>query len=106
MTSLVLENEPAASSVTVKDEQLIIILADGRTLSVPLAWYPRLLHATVAERQNVCLFGDGHAMEWPDLDEHIGIDGLLAGRRSSESVKSLQGWLESRRKSGVGTKET
>jgi hypothetical protein len=99
--TLVLENEPAACRVVVTDEQLIVGLVDGRTLSVPLAWYPRLLHAAVAERQNVHLLGDGYAMEWPDLDEHIGVEGLLAGRRSGESAGSLQSWLTSR--SGEGT---
>jgi hypothetical protein len=96
MTTLVLENEPAASRVVVADEQIVVSLVDGRTISVPLEWYPRLLHASVAERQNVHLLGDGYAMEWPDVDEHIGVEGLLAGRRSGESSKSLQQWLASR----------
>jgi hypothetical protein len=96
MTTLVLENEPAASRVIVANEQIVVSLVDGRTISVPLEWYPRLLHASVAERQNVHLLGDGYAMEWPDVDEHIGIEGLLAGRRSGESSKSLQQWLASR----------
>jgi hypothetical protein len=96
MTTLVLENEPAAAGVTVTDEQLVVSLADGRTLSVPLAWYPRLQHATPAERENVLLLGDGYAIEWPDIDEHIGVEGLLAGRRSGESAASLQRWLASR----------
>jgi hypothetical protein len=101
--TLVLENEPAASRVVVTNEELIVSLADGRTLSVPLAWYPRLLHGTVAERQNVHLLGDGYAMEWPDLDEHIGLEGLLAGRHSGESAASLQRWLTSRSGGGTGT---
>jgi hypothetical protein len=71
-------------------------LEDGRSLIIPISWYPRLLHGTVAERQNWQLLGDGYAIEWPDLDEHIGIEGLLAGRRSSESQKSLDRWLASR----------
>jgi hypothetical protein len=96
MTTLVLENEPAASRVVVTGDQIVVSLVDGRTISIPLEWYPRLLHASVAERQNVHLLGDGYAMEWPDVDEHIGIEGLLAGRRSGESPKSLQQWLASR----------
>jgi hypothetical protein len=100
MTSLMLETDPVASGVTVTSEQLIVILVDGRSLSVPLSWYPRLKHATDAERQNVRLLGGGDAIEWPDLDEHIGVDGLLAGRRSGESAKSLQHWLDSRSKNG------
>jgi hypothetical protein len=96
MTTLVLENEPVAGRVVVTDGQLVVSLVDGRTILVPLEWYPRLLHASVAERQNVHLLGDGYAMEWPDVDEHIGVEGLLAGRRSGESPKSLQHWLASR----------
>ena len=103
MTILVLENEPAASRVVVTDEQLIVSLVDGRTLSVPLAWYPRLLHGTLSERQNMHLLGDGYAVEWPDLDEHIGVEGLLAGRRSGESARSLQRWLASRSPGGIAT---
>jgi hypothetical protein len=96
MTTLVLENEPAASGVVVANGQIVISLVDGRTISVPLEWYPRLLHASVMEQQNVNLLGDGYAIEWPDVDEHIGVEGILAGRRSGESSKSLQQWLASR----------
>jgi hypothetical protein len=99
MTTLVLEREPAVCSATITDEQLVVGLADGRTLSVPLSWYPRLLHATAVERQNVQLLGDGYAMEWPDLDEHIDVEGLLAGRSSGESTASLQRWLSTRNRS-------
>jgi hypothetical protein len=74
----------------VTDEKVIVDLADGRSLSVPLAWYPRLLHASPEERHNWQLLGDGYAIEWVDLDEHIGVEGLLAGRRSSESQRSLE----------------
>ncbi|RIK76743.1 DUF2442 domain-containing protein [candidate division KSB1 bacterium] len=63
---------------------------------VPLSWYPSLLNASPKERENWQLLGDGYAIEWPDLDEHIGIEGLLAGRRSGESQKSFQRWLASR----------
>ena len=65
-------------------------------MSIPLEWYPRLVHALPEERQNWQLLGDGYAIEWPDLDEHIGIEGLRAGRRSGESEKSFQHWLASR----------
>jgi hypothetical protein len=71
-------------------------LADGRSFTVPLDWYPRLLHGTESERQNWQILGDGYAIEWPDLDEHIGVEGLLAGRRSGESDGSFQRWLASR----------
>ncbi len=97
MSTLVLEVEPIATAATVTDDDLTIDLADGRRISVPLAWYPRLLNASGAERQNWQLLGDGYAIEWPDLDEHIGIEGLLAGRPSGESPQSLNRWLASRR---------
>ena len=96
MTTLVLETDPVAVQVTVTDEKLLVELADGRTLTVPLAWYPRLAHGTPAERQNVQILGEGYAIEWPDLDEHIGIEGLFAGRRSGESEKSIARWLAAR----------
>jgi hypothetical protein len=99
MTTLVLDIDPTAVAVSIADDQLRVDLADGRRLVVPLAWYPRLLHASPPERQNWQLLGEGYAIEWPDLDEHIGIEGLLAGRCSGESHKSLERWLASRRTS-------
>jgi hypothetical protein len=96
MTTLTLETEPIAHQVAITKEHLIVSLVDGRSLSVPLAWYPRLQHANPQERQNWALLGDGYAIEWGDLDEHIGIEGLLAGRRSGESQKSFERWLATR----------
>jgi Protein of unknown function (DUF2442) len=96
MSTLVLEVEPIAVEVTMTDDDLIVHLADGRRISVPFAWYPRLFHASEAERKNWQLLGDGYAIEWPDLDEHIGIEGILAGRPSGESAQSLKRWFESR----------
>ncbi|MEQ9367731.1 MAG: DUF2442 domain-containing protein [Coleofasciculus chthonoplastes F3-SA18-01] len=96
MTTLTLEIEPIANQISVTDERLIVDLADDRSLSVPLAWYPRLMYASPTERQNWQLLGDGYAIEWTDLDEHIGIEGLLAGRRSGESQQSLERWLATR----------
>lgn len=96
MTTLTLESEPFAAQVCVTDEKLRVDLVDGRSLTVPLAWYPRLLHASQEERQNWQLLGDGYAIEWVDLDEHIGIEGLLAGRHSGESLHSFERWLASR----------
>ena len=97
MNTLVLEIEPLAIGVSVTDEDLIIDLTDGRRIIVPLSWYPRLLNASPSERNNWKLLGDGYAIEWPDLDEHIGIESLLAGRHSGESQQSYNRWLTARR---------
>ena len=96
MTTLTLETEPLATSVSVSSERLIVELADGRSLTIPIAWYPRLQQGSPLERDRWQLLGDGYAIEWPDLDEHIGIEGLLAGRRSSESSRSFDRWLATR----------
>jgi len=98
MTTLVLEAEPLVVDVFIKDKNMTIKLNDGRTITVPLDWYPRLVHGTARERDNWQILGDGYAIEWPDLDEHIGIEGLLAGRRSGESSESFKRWLKSRSK--------
>jgi hypothetical protein len=85
-----------AQQVTVTEEALIVDLVDGRTVSVPLPWYPRLVRGTPAERANWRLIGRGEGVHWPDLDEDISIAGLLAGRPSGETQSSLRKWLESR----------
>jgi hypothetical protein len=92
------EFRPAmAQQVTVTDDALIVDLIDGRTVSVPVSWYPRLAHGTPAERSNWRLLGRGEGIHWPDLDEDISVAGLLAGRPSGETQSSLQRWLKSRR---------
>lgn len=96
MTTLVLERDPIAVSVTIDDERLTVALADGRSISVPTEWYPRLAHATPPERDNYELLGQGSAIGWPDLDEHLSVESLLAGRSSRESQQSLQRWLAAR----------
>src|SRR5688500_11270214 len=96
MTTLLLESDPAAEKVQFHSDSFVITLADGRTLSVPLAWYPRLAHGSETERLNWQLLGDGYAIEWPELDEHIGVEGLLAGRKSGESAESFRRWLAQR----------
>ena len=98
MSSLMLEKDPVAVKVTMMAERFVVDLEDGRSLVVPLAWYPRLLHGSEAERQNWQILGDGYAIEWPDLDEHIGVEGLLAGHRSGESERSWNQWLQKRAK--------
>ena len=89
--------EVFAQGVRVDDDTLAVDLSDGRSIAVPLAWYPRLLHGRPAERANWRLIGSGEGIHWPDLDEDISIAGLLAGRPSGESATSLRRWLESRR---------
>ncbi len=96
MNTLVLERDPIAVDLQITDAYLIVQLEDGRTLSIPLQWYPRLSHASIAERENWQFLGDGYAIEWPDLDEHIGIEGLIAGRHTGESTSSFQKWLNGR----------
>jgi hypothetical protein len=91
-----------AIEVNVTDDTLTVDLADGRTLSVPLTWYPRLLHGTPQERRNWRLIGNGVGIHWPELDEDISTEGLLLGKRSGESQTSLKKWLEARAKSNKG----
>src|SRR6202049_307488 len=86
-----------AQSVTANDEALIVDLADGRTITVPLSWFPRLAHGTPVERANWHLIGGGLGIHWPDLDEDISVESLLAGRRSGETQESLRRWLQARK---------
>lgn len=85
-----------ALEVSITDDTLAVDLSDGRMLLVPLIWYPRLWHGTPEERGNWRLIGDGEGIHWPDLDEDISIEGLILGKRSGESQRSLQRWLEKR----------
>ena len=87
---------PTAESVTVTHDTLTIELSDGRSLSVPLAWFPRLVHATATERKGWRLIGRGRGIHWEKLDEDISIEGLLAGKASGESQASFKKWLTSR----------
>ena len=96
MTTLVLEADPIAVDIEMSDRRFTVNLTDGRALTVPLEWYPRLYYASQSERDNWQLLGDGYAIEWPDVDEHIGVEALLAGRRSGESERSIQRWLSTR----------
>jgi hypothetical protein len=89
--------EAVAQGVAANDEALIVDLADGRTITVPLSWFPRLAHGTPAERSNWRLIGAGVGIHWPDLDEDISVESLLAGRRSGETQESLRRWLQARK---------
>jgi len=87
---------PVASSVSITDDTLCVDLSDGRTISVPLGWYPRLLHGTVEERNKWRFIGKGYGIHWEDLDEDISVEGLILGKPSGESQASFKRWLEYR----------
>ncbi len=87
---------PNAESVTVTEDTLTVDLSDGRTISVPLAWFPRLVHGSQEERNRWRLIGKGHGIHWEDLDEDISVKGLLTGRPSGESQASFKKWLKGR----------
>ena len=91
-----LTDDAKAQSLTVTDDTLAVDLNDGRTISVPLAWYPRLLHATLEERNNWRFIGEKEGIHWPDLDEDISVENLLMGKASGESQSSFKRWLEKR----------
>mgnify|MGYP001593911521 CR=1 FL=1 len=97
MSISVIEIEaPRAETVTVTKDTLSVELNDGRTIAVPLEWFPRLLCARASERNNWRLVGRGHGIHWEEIDEDISIDGLLAGRPSGESQSSFKKWLNQR----------
>ena len=97
MSSSAIVSRPApAQRVRVTADALIVDLTDGRTLTVPLAWYARLARGKPAERSKWRLIGRGHGINWPALDEDLRVDGLLAGQPSGESQSSLAKWLKSR----------
>ena len=87
---------PRAEDIRVTNDTLIVDLSDGRTISVPLDWFPRLLHATHEERNHWRLIGRGHGIHWEEIDEDISVGGLLADRPSGESQRSLKKWVEQR----------
>jgi hypothetical protein len=89
--------EAMAKSLTVNDDSLMADLADGRTITVPLAWFPRLAHGSESERTNWRFIGSGTGIHWPDLDEDISVESLLAGRRSGETRDSLRRWMAERK---------
>lgn len=85
-----------AQEVTITEDTFTVELADGRSISVPLAWYPRLAHGTLEERGDRRLIGEGAGLHWPRLDEDISLENLLMGRASGESQRSLKRWMEQR----------
>ena len=103
MSSLTVETQEArARSAKLTAEGLTVDLVDGRTIIVPLVWFPRLWHGTAQERNHFEIFGDGAYLHWPDLDEDLTVAGLLAGRRSGESIESLRKWTDSRKRKQRG----
>lgn len=86
-----------ATRALVSDDELTVELSDGRTLSVPIAWFPRLAHGTRRERSRWRLIGGGAGLHWPDLDEDVSVESLLAGRASGESQESFGRWKAARR---------
>ncbi len=97
MTISILQIEvPNVEGVEISDDTLSVDLSDGRTISIPLSWFPRLLHATPDERKNWRLIGKGEGIHWEDIDEDISVEGLLAGKPSRESQTSLKKWLNQR----------
>lgn len=92
--------EVRAKNVAVTDDDLVVDLSDGRSLTVPLAWFPRLQHGSLDERNNWRWIGDREGIHWPDLDEDISVENLVLGQPSGESQDSFRRWLEAR-KSGA-----
>lgn len=84
MSSFMFKVQPKAMAIVCSDDELRVSLTDGRTLSVPLAWFPRLAHATHTERADYEILGDGEGIHWPQVDEDISVVGLLAGQPSVE----------------------
>jgi len=83
-------------NVSVTEDTLSVDLEDGRTIAVPIAWYPRLAYGTPQERANFQISSAGYGVHWPDLDEDIGVEGLLRGKKSTESPASFERWLQRR----------
>ncbi len=104
MNTLAIESQLRIESVKVDATTLRIDLSDGRSVSAPLVWYPRLLNGTLRERRKWQLIGDGAGIHWPELDEDLSMEGILQGKPSFESAKSFQKWVAARKKKGLATR--
>ena len=98
MSTLASQTKAAARRVRVTDQALTVELIDGRVVSVPTVWYPRLVAASDRERRSWFLVGSGIGIHWPQLDEDISVEGLLRGERSGESTSSLRAWRDTRKR--------
>lgn len=104
MSSLAIQiDAPLALRVDLTNDTLTVDLNDGRTIAVPIEWFPRLVHATPEERTNWRFIGAGEGIHWESLDEDISTSALLAGVPSGESQKSLKRWLAARSASHQGS---
>lgn len=102
MSSLSLKTQVTTIlKVTVTEDSLAVDLSDGRTISAPLMWYPRLVQGSPRERNNWRLIAGGEGIHWPDLDEDLSVESIILGRASGESQASLKRWLE-RRETAIG----
>ena len=97
-SAVVTLTSPRVIHVIVTDDTVSVDLEDGRTIAVPIVWYPRLAYGTPEERANFQVSGAGYGIHWPGLDEDIGVEGLLLGKRSTESPSSFERWLQRRPK--------
>jgi hypothetical protein len=105
-SSTVETREALATRIEVSEDTLSVELADGRTIAAPLAWYPRLAHATAEERKSWRLIGSGRGIHWPSIDEDISVANLLAGQPSGESQLSFKKWLVGRAKPSRNQKQS
>lgn len=97
MNTLAIEiSKSLIERVSFTEDSLIVDLSDGRTITLPLAWYPRLTHATYKERENWRVIGRGEGIHWPELDEDISIENIIIGRPSGETQRSINAWLNQR----------
>ena len=105
-TSTLATETPLATDVKVTAQTLVVYLRDGRILTIPLSWYPRLSEGTTAERRRWKLIGPGIGIHWPDLDEDVSVEALLNGLRSNEGASSLQRWRALRARPADRTPQT
>lgn len=89
MGILALAADERVTDLEITEDTLSVQLMDGRTISVPLVWYPRLLNATEAQRKNWKISGGGYGIHWPDVDEDLSTEGLLRGAPAPRPSQGL-----------------